>query len=82
MADVYLGEHWPRCPVAQAELDDDLIAVQRLRRMAKLNALSDFPESYSAGAVAIWTELDASEAERRADEMDERAAALGAASDG
>lgn len=69
MADVYLGEPWPRCPLAEAELDDDLMAVLRLRRMAKLNALSDFPEGYSAGAVTTWMRIETSEAERRQSEV-------------
>lgn len=68
MAGDYLRTSWDRCPLAEIERDDDLVAVQRLRRMAKLSPLSDFPEGYSAGAVTIWLDLESAEAERRAEE--------------
>lgn len=68
MAGEYLRTSWDRCPLAEIERDDDLVAVQRLRRMAKLSPLSDFPEGYSAGAVSIWLDLESAEAERRAEE--------------
>lgn len=71
MAGDYLRTSWDRCPLAEIERDDDLVAVQRLRRMAKLSPLSDFPEGYSAGAVTIWMQLERAEAERRAEEQPE-----------
>lgn len=69
-AGTYLGDRWERCPRAELERERNVLAVWQLRNLARLNALSDFPEKYSAGAVKIWQELEAADSDRRDSERD------------
>lgn len=60
----YLGEGWPRCPVADIEADDHLMATMRLRSQARHSALAGYPDVYTAGVMLTWQAIDSSEAER------------------
>lgn len=60
----YLGQHWPRCPVADLEQDDHLQAVLALRQQARLAPLADWPEAYTAGAVQTWMDIEGEIRER------------------
>ena len=54
MAGNYFGADFPRCPVRMLSEQRHLQSVFRLRRAARLSALSPWPDGYSAWVVDVW----------------------------